>query len=54
MTIEQLDTLHQTRPFKPFTLHLADGSQHRVVSPEFLWRTPGGAESKWQSSTCCS
>jgi hypothetical protein len=42
MTIEQLETLQQTRPFKPFTLHLADGSQHRVVSPEFLWRTPGG------------
>jgi hypothetical protein len=42
MTIEQLDKLHQARPFRPFTIHLADGTRHRVVSPEFLSRTPGG------------
>jgi hypothetical protein len=42
MTIEQLDKLHQARPFRPFTVHLADGTHHRVVSPEFMARTPGG------------
>jgi hypothetical protein len=42
MTIEQLDQLHQARPFQPFTIHLADGTKHRVVSPEFLARTKGG------------
>ena len=42
MTIEQLDALHQSRPFRPFTIHLADGTKHRVVSPEFLSRTPSG------------
>jgi hypothetical protein len=42
MTIEQLERLHQARPFEPCTIHLADGSKHRVVSPKFLARTPGG------------
>jgi hypothetical protein len=42
MTIEQLDRLHQARPFEPFTIHLANGTKHRVVSPEFLARTPSG------------
>jgi hypothetical protein len=42
MTIEQLDRLHQARPFWPFTIHLADGTKHCVVSPEFLSRTPSG------------
>ena len=42
MTTDQLDQVHQAKPFKPFTIHLADGTKHRVVSPEFMWRTPGG------------
>jgi len=42
MTTEQLDRLHQARPFQPFTIYLADGTRHRVVSPEFLSRTRGG------------
>ena len=42
MTIEQLDKLHQARPFERFTIHSADGTKHRVVSPEFLARTQGG------------
>lgn len=42
MTTEQLDTVHQAKPFKPFTIHLTDGSKYRVVSPEFMWRTPAG------------
>lgn len=42
MTTEQLSTLHSARPFRPFTIHLADGSSVAVKHPEFLWRTPGG------------
>jgi hypothetical protein len=42
MTTEQIDRLHQAKPFRQFTIHLADGTRHRVVSPEFLWRPPGG------------
>jgi hypothetical protein len=42
MTTEQLDAVHKARPFKPFTLHLADGTSHPVKHPEFLWRTPAG------------
>jgi hypothetical protein len=42
MTTEQLDRVHQARPFQPFTIYLADSTKHRVVSPEFLWRTQGG------------
>jgi hypothetical protein len=42
MTIEQLKAAHEAKPFRPFTLHLADGSSHPVTHPELLWRTPGG------------
>lgn len=42
MTTDQLDTVHRAQPFRPFTLHLADGTKHSVSHPELLWRTPGG------------
>ncbi len=42
MTIEQLDTIHKAQPFKPFTVHLADGAKHYVPHPELLWHPPGG------------
>jgi hypothetical protein len=42
MTTEQIDKLHQARPFRSFTIHLADGTAHRVLSPEFLSRSQGG------------
>ena len=42
MTIEQLRAVHEARPFKPFTIHLADGSSVPVRHPELLWRTQGG------------
>jgi hypothetical protein len=42
MTTEEIDKLHRARPFRPFTVHLADGSKHRVVSPEFFSRSKGG------------
>ena len=42
MTTDQLDAVHKAQPFRPFTIHLADGSSHNVPNPELLWRTPGG------------
>ena len=42
MTIEQLQALHRTQPFKPFRIHLSDGRDFDVPHPEFLWPTPGG------------
>ncbi|MCG8583184.1 MAG: hypothetical protein MI757_00540 [Pirellulales bacterium] len=42
MTIEQLRTFHQTRPFRPFTLHLADGRSLHVPHSEFLSHSPSG------------
>ncbi|RJP42041.1 MAG: hypothetical protein C4547_01035 [Phycisphaerales bacterium] len=40
MTTEKVRELHQARPFRPFTLHLADGRRVRVVSPEFMNFSP--------------
>jgi hypothetical protein len=40
MTIEQIENLHKAQPFKPFTVHLADGTKHKVSHPELLWRPP--------------
>ena len=42
MTTEQLDAVYKAQPFKPFTLHLADGTKHEVGHPEMIWRTQGG------------
>jgi hypothetical protein len=42
MTTEKIKELYQARPFKAFTLYLADGSIVPVKSPEFMWMTPGG------------
>ena len=42
MTTDQLEAVQKAQPFQPFTLHLADGTKHRVRHPELLWRTPGG------------
>jgi len=42
MTIEQLQMMHQARPFKPFDVLLADGRVLPVEHPEFLSRSPGG------------
>ena len=40
MTIEQLRKIHESRPFRPFAIHLADGRKIRVPHPEFLWTPP--------------
>jgi hypothetical protein len=42
MTVEQLRKVHQARPFRPFTLYLADGSQVHVPHSEFLSHSPSG------------
>jgi hypothetical protein len=42
MKTEQLDAIHTAKPFRAFTLHLADGTKHVVAHPEMMWRTPGG------------
>ncbi|MEX2170702.1 MAG: hypothetical protein WD851_15405 [Pirellulales bacterium] len=42
MTIEQLNKMHEKRPFQPFDIHLADGRSLPVEHPEFLARSPAG------------
>jgi hypothetical protein len=42
MTIEQLRNVHQASPFRPFTLHLADGRQLDVPHRDFLSHSPSG------------
>ena len=42
MTTNQIKQLHEAQPFKPFTIHLADGSKLPVPHPEFMWVMPSG------------
>jgi hypothetical protein len=42
MTIEHLRVVHQATPFRPFTIHLADGREIRVPHREFLSHSPSG------------
>ncbi len=42
MTIEQLRLAHRTRPFKPFRLHLADGTSVAVRHPEMMASSEAG------------
>lgn len=42
MTIEQLRNIHQARPFRPFTIHMADGRAIHVPHSEFLSHSPSG------------
>jgi hypothetical protein len=42
MTFEQLQRLHQARPFQPFDIHLADGRTLPVEHPEMLAAAPPG------------
>ncbi len=42
MTVEQIRRVHQARPFRPFTLKLADGSKVRVPHQESMWIHPSG------------
>ena len=42
MTFEQLQKMHQARPFKPFDIHLADGRTLPVEHSEMLAVPPPG------------
>jgi len=42
MTIEQLRNVHHASPFRPFTLHLADGRSLSVPHRDFLSHSPSG------------
>jgi hypothetical protein len=42
MTIEKIKAAYEARPFKPFTVHLADGRVMPVAHPEFMAMLPGG------------
>ena len=42
MTIEQLKEAHQSQPFHPFVIHMADGEKVSVPHREFLSHSPSG------------
>ena len=42
MRIEELRTLHQARPFRPFAIHTADGRKFPIPHSEFLAYDPDG------------
>jgi hypothetical protein len=42
MTVEQLNNVHHARPFKPFTIRMADGRSFLVKHPDFISRSPSG------------
>jgi hypothetical protein len=42
MTVEQLRALREAHPFRPFTIHLADGRNLTVPHRDFVSQSPGG------------
>jgi hypothetical protein len=42
MTTQQLQQLWKAQPFRPFTIHLADGRNVPVRHAEFLMPSPSG------------
>lgn len=42
MTIEQLRAAHHAQPFRPFTIHLADGRAFTIPHRDFLSHSPTG------------
>jgi hypothetical protein len=42
MTIEQLRTVSNAQPFRPFVIHLADGREVPVRHLEFIMAVPSG------------
>lgn len=45
MAIEQLRKVMKSKPFRPFTLRLADGRRVSVPPPEHLWFGPDSPRS---------
>lgn len=42
MTVDLLRQMYKAEPFRPFTIHLADGRSLPVVHQEFLAMSPSG------------
>jgi hypothetical protein len=42
MTIEKIRELYSAQPFRPFTIHLADGRAVPVLHREFIMSVPSG------------
>ncbi len=42
MTIQQLRAMLKAVPFRPFTLHMADGRAFPIPHPDFLLMSPSG------------
>jgi hypothetical protein len=42
MTIEQLRSAYQASPFRPFTIHLADGRSFQIRHRDYLSHSPSG------------
>jgi len=42
MTTQQLRAAHRATPFRPFTIHMADGRSFSVPHPDFLSMSPTG------------
>ena len=42
MTIEQLRNARLATPFRPFTIHVADGRSFPVSHPDFISQSPAG------------
>ena len=42
MTAEQLRAIREANPFRPFTIHLADGGALPVPHRDFVSQSPGG------------
>ena len=42
MTAEQLRTMRDSNPFRPFIIHLADGRAFTIPHRDFISQSPGG------------
>ncbi len=40
MTVQEIRKLYEARPFRPFSIHMADGHYVRVAHPEFMATAP--------------
>ena len=43
MITDEIKSLLRTAKFQQFTIHLTDGSLHRVPHPDYAWLTPNNA-----------
>lgn len=42
MTIDELRTVREANPFRPFIIHMADGRSYPVPHRDFISQSPGG------------